>query len=269
MQPPRFQAGPRSHGLRAGRLFLDERVQIESEQGLCCVRASASQGRGHRLCHRLARRLTGGSALFLGRSGEGTNVAERHGMLVRLDVVFSSAYRAAHPGVALLGTLGPLWTAAVYAFAIVTVIFAVLERKHATMGLLDDWNPRAGAAKADPNRLSRFLRMGHRLGAGSDPVVAGTWRPAARMASRRRRGANRAHLHLADAVLADRGMRIADILYGAFALVRPKRTRGHVWLSLTINAVTVVLIALFLASRSAIEVTSLESPRKPRGQRRG
>src|SRR6185436_9155253 len=60
-------------------------------------------------------------------------------LLVWLALVLASpAYRAAHPGWELVGTLSTLWTIAFYAWGALTLAFAILERTHARSGLLPE-----------------------------------------------------------------------------------------------------------------------------------
>jgi hypothetical protein len=57
-------------------------------------------------------------------------------------VTFMPSYRAAHPGLALLGTLSTLWNLAFYAFALVTLVFAIFERVQKKTKWLENWDPR-------------------------------------------------------------------------------------------------------------------------------
>jgi hypothetical protein len=50
---------------------------------------------------------------------------------------------------------GPLWLAAFFAFGVITIVFAALERSQASSRLLEDWDPRKLPAVHDPNRISR------------------------------------------------------------------------------------------------------------------
>src|SRR6185436_2060595 len=77
-------------------------------------------------------------------------------LLVWLGLVIASpAYRAAHPGWELAGTLGTFWHIASYAFGALTIAFALLERSHARSGLLPEWNPRRRRAEPDLDRIPR------------------------------------------------------------------------------------------------------------------
>ncbi len=70
-------------------------------------------------------------------------------------VAFSSGYRAAHPGQALVHTLSPLIFSTACLLLFTTLAFAILERSQSTARILDRWNPRALPAPPDPDRISR------------------------------------------------------------------------------------------------------------------
>jgi len=62
-------------------------------------------------------------------------------LIVWLILVLNSpAYRAAHPGMALYGTLSTLWTAVGIQFAVITTIFALLDR-YQTHAFIANWKP--------------------------------------------------------------------------------------------------------------------------------
>ena len=69
------------------------------------------------------------------------------------------AYRAAHAPAGWIEAIGkvwgPFWGAAFFSFAVVTVVFAAIERAHAKSGFLEDWDPGKLPAVRDPNRISR------------------------------------------------------------------------------------------------------------------
>ncbi len=58
-------------------------------------------------------------------------------------MVFDRQYRAEHAGIRLLGDWASLWQGAIFAFAAITIVFAVLERVQAAQSkFLDEWDPR-------------------------------------------------------------------------------------------------------------------------------
>jgi hypothetical protein len=69
--------------------------------------------------------------------------------------IFSSDFRADHPGAALFASLQPWWLACTWSLFINTLIFALLDRSQARSHLVNDWNPRALPAERDPNHVSR------------------------------------------------------------------------------------------------------------------
>ena len=75
-------------------------------------------------------------------------------------VIFVPSYRAEHPGLELLGTLQSFLLIAVFAFTVITLIFASLERSR----VLERWNPRKLPVECDPNRISRANSIGELVG---------------------------------------------------------------------------------------------------------
>ena len=70
-------------------------------------------------------------------------------------VINSPAYRAAHPGLALYGTLSTLWTAIGIQFAVITCIFALLDR-YQTQAFVANWKPsRLQPVRKTRDRVSR------------------------------------------------------------------------------------------------------------------
>ena len=74
-------------------------------------------------------------------------------------MTFGLSDRAQHPSGSLIGALaslwGPLWLAAFFAFGVVTIVFAILERSQAKSRFLEDWDPRKLPPVRDPNQISR------------------------------------------------------------------------------------------------------------------
>jgi hypothetical protein len=78
-------------------------------------------------------------------------------LVVWLILVFNSpGYRAAHPGMAIFGTLGTFWTTIWIQFAVITIVFAVLDRYHSREKFIENWKvshlPRL---KKDRSRVQR------------------------------------------------------------------------------------------------------------------
>lgn len=69
--------------------------------------------------------------------------------------IFSSDFRADHPGMALFAPLGQWWLACTWSLVINTLIFAVLDRSQSYSQRINDWNPRTLPPERDPNRVSR------------------------------------------------------------------------------------------------------------------
>ena len=71
-------------------------------------------------------------------------------------MIFDSGYRNSHTIVRDLVTrLGALWVTTLMAIAIVTVVFAVLERAQAHSHFPEDWDPRKLPPVRDPYRIPR------------------------------------------------------------------------------------------------------------------
>jgi hypothetical protein len=78
-------------------------------------------------------------------------------LVVWLILVFnSSSYRAAHPDMTIFGTFSTLWTSVLVQFAVITVIFAALDRLQSRQKFIENWKvghlPRL---KKDRTRVAR------------------------------------------------------------------------------------------------------------------
>src|SRR6266702_318440 len=70
-------------------------------------------------------------------------------------VVLNPSYRGHHLGITAIGDAYVLWVNAITAFAVVTIVFAVLERVK-DQSFLGAWNPRQLPPVCDTHRISRF-----------------------------------------------------------------------------------------------------------------
>ena len=70
-------------------------------------------------------------------------------------VVLNPSYRVHHLGIAAIGDAYVLWVNAITAFAVVTIVFAVLERVK-DQSFLTAWNPRQLPPVRNTHRISRF-----------------------------------------------------------------------------------------------------------------
>jgi hypothetical protein len=75
-------------------------------------------------------------------------------------VIFVPSYRAQHPGVELVKTLGTLWVTALYAFAWITIGFALAERIRGRAAERDRWDPRRLPRVRDTRRIPRGSSVG-------------------------------------------------------------------------------------------------------------
>lgn len=78
-------------------------------------------------------------------------------LIVWLVLIFNSAgYRAAHPGMAIFGTLSTLWTTVWIQFAVITLVFAVLDRYHSREKFIEQWSTKQlPRLKKDHTRVPR------------------------------------------------------------------------------------------------------------------
>jgi hypothetical protein len=80
-------------------------------------------------------------------------------------VALFPSYRAEHPGLSLLWTLGGLWMVLVYAFAIATAAVALLERAARGKGFADSWERKWNPpAPREAHRIARGESIGQLLG---------------------------------------------------------------------------------------------------------
>src|SRR5262249_50419044 len=57
-------------------------------------------------------------------------------------LIFDRRYRAGHLGFALIGDWEAFWQMVIFVFAVVTIVFAVLDRAQTKSHFLEDWDPR-------------------------------------------------------------------------------------------------------------------------------
>src|SRR5262245_36402494 len=91
--------------------------------------------------------------------------------------MFDPGYRAAHPGPSQLRNLWSWWSIAVNAFALITVVFAVVGTLQATPSFLHNWSPRKLPAVPDPNRIPAPIPSASWSAASSS--CSGGWGPCA------------------------------------------------------------------------------------------
>lgn len=163
-------------------------------------------------------------------------------------VIFDAGYRAAHPGWALVGTLGAWKDIAVTLFVIITVVFAVLDRLPWMARMLTEWKPRTLPPVRDPNRVPRF-------GAGSEAVfysvLALWWLNVLRLPSI-------PELRIS----LDPGILYWPTLVGILAVIvsasvdvfRPEITHGRAIVRLAVEAYCVVIIAFLIGAGTLVRV---------------
>ena len=77
------------------------------------------------------------------------------GVWIALEVI-NPSYRANHLGIAAIRDAYTLWFNAITAFAVVTIVFAVLERVKDQSWLFSKWSPRQLPPVRDVHNISRF-----------------------------------------------------------------------------------------------------------------
>jgi len=171
-------------------------------------------------------------------------------------VVFVPSYRAAHPGLELLETLGSLWTSMLTAFAVITVGFAVGEGSQRRSASRRDWDPKRLPAVRDVLKIPRFgsaaeividlLFLAWWLGGLPFPVALKsggapwTFGPVPLWENFR----EQAFVPVALAV-------IAGAMLGVFALLRPYWTRLRLAVRVGIDLFVAGIILAYLGPRSA------------------
>ncbi len=75
-------------------------------------------------------------------------------------VIFVPSYRAQHPGLEILKTLGTLWQISLYAFAVITIVFAVADRARSRGEGETTWDPRRLPRVRDTRRIPRSSAIG-------------------------------------------------------------------------------------------------------------
>lgn len=163
-------------------------------------------------------------------------------------VIFDAGYRAAHPGWALIGTLGTWKDIAVAQFVIVTLAFAALDRISWTRQILTDWQPRHLPAVRDPNRVSLWSSISEAV---FYALLALWWLNVLRLPAI-------PELHLAlDAGIfywpALAGM-IAVVAIASISAFRPEITRTRAIARLTVEGYCVVAIACLIGVPNLVHV---------------
>lgn len=160
--------------------------------------------------------------------------------------IFVPSYRAAHPGLALIGSLQSFLLIVVFAFTAITVSFAFAERSR----VLERWSPRKLPAERDPNRISRSDSIGELVGG---LVFALWWVDVLRLPSIEPLQITLAPiwtpLHWPILLLV-----LASVVLACVNTVRPWWTRLRSGLRLGIDTVELALICFLLTARSWVEI---------------
>jgi len=75
-------------------------------------------------------------------------------LIIVIGLKILASFGAAHTGAAA-GTLEVIFRSLFIQFAVITVVFAAIERAYTTTSRLKEWNPRKQLAVRDPNRIPR------------------------------------------------------------------------------------------------------------------
>jgi hypothetical protein len=176
-------------------------------------------------------------------------------------ILFVPSYRAAHPGLALFGTLGSLWTSMLTTFAVITVGFAVGEESQRRSALRHAWDPKRLPAVRDVLKIPRFgsaaeivvdlLFLAWWLGGLPFPLAFRTGGAPAAFGPVPLWADFRAQTWAPIALTI-----VAAAALSAFALVRPYWTRIRLAVRVAIDLFVAGLILSFLGPR-ATEISAL------------
>jgi hypothetical protein len=171
-------------------------------------------------------------------------------------VIFVPSYRTQHPGLELLKTLGTLWDIALYAFAMITIWFAIAERVRQRFDFEDRWNPRRLPRVRDTLRIPRgssitelvfgFIFLLFWLGALKFPEITVPGTPPVRLTLGPVWQSFREGFYVPVALLALVGMAVSSV-----NLLRPYWTRVRLGIRAAVDGVSAVILSIVLAARWA------------------
>lgn len=171
-------------------------------------------------------------------------------------VIFVPSYRAQHPGLELIKTLGTLWDIALYSFAMITIGFAIAERVRQRFDFEDRWNPRRLPRVRDTLRIPRgssitelvfgFIFLLFWLGALKFPEITVPGTPPVRLTLGPVWQSFREGLYIPVALLALAGMVVSCV-----NLVRPYWTRVRLGLKAAVNGISAVILSVVVAAHWA------------------
>jgi hypothetical protein len=171
-------------------------------------------------------------------------------------VLFDPAYRAAHPGLALFGTLESLWNLVLAAFALITMVFALLERSRVKAEEPAEWNARELPDARDEDRIPRFNSLGELAGY---MVFALWWAdllPTPSVPELLIKLAPIWHTLYWPILL----LTLAKAALAGANLIRPHWTRLRSGLHLVIESASLVLLLLLLRAGTWVTVAILHQP---------
>jgi hypothetical protein len=76
-------------------------------------------------------------------------------LIIVIGLKIFASFGTAHAGAAATGMFEPFFRSLLIQFAIVSGVFALIERTHANAEFLKNWNPRKQLKVRDPNRIPR------------------------------------------------------------------------------------------------------------------
>lgn len=76
-------------------------------------------------------------------------------LIIVIGLKIFASFGAAHTGAAAAGMWDAFFRSLFIQFAVITGVFAAIERSHANAGFLKNWNPRKQLKVRDPNRVPR------------------------------------------------------------------------------------------------------------------
>jgi hypothetical protein len=178
-------------------------------------------------------------------------------------MIFNPAYRASHPVLPTLAhAWGHFWIAGLISFAVITIIFAIIERVQASTASLEHWDPR----KLPAIRDSRIIKRSSSIAEIIANLVLALWWAGGWASDIIFLAAN---LQIVVAPIWTRIITllvltcIANIALAVYNLFHPSWSRPRAWLRLFLDIGGTAIFCWFLRAHLLLNIVSPElSPEK-------
>jgi hypothetical protein len=171
-------------------------------------------------------------------------------------MIFNPAYRASHPVLPTLARAwGHFWIAGLSTFAVVTIIFAIIERVQAKTGSLERWDPR----KLPPRRDSRIIKRSSSITEIIANLVLALWWAGGWASDVFLLAGN---VQIVVAPLWTRIVTllvltcVANIALAVYNLFHPAWTRTRAWLRLSLDTAGGAIFCWFLRAHLLLNIVS-------------